>query len=1071
MKCSHCGVDNPPGMRFCGGCGGLLEERPTPTVAGEAQRRHLTVMVCDLVGSTPLAGSLDPEDFRDVLTAYQRACASAIGSFDGYIAQYRGDGVLAYFGYPRAHEDNAQRAVHAGLAILDEITALNRRLDEVHGVSLKVRIGAHTGIVVAGEMGEGEARDQRAIVGETPHVAARLESIAPPGSMLISDVTRDLVDGYFETEPLGEKTLKGVSQPVSVHRVLRSTGAESRLELNGARRLTPVVDRRDEMARLIEAWQHVKDGDGRVVHLTGEAGIGKSRLVCALRDRLEHEAGAEETWQCSAHHRSTSLYPVSRFLDRFFGIDRTQAAEHPIALLNQAVLDAALEPDQAVPLLADLMSIPGVRRSGVVNLEPREVRAATLRILESLLAADPAHHPLLLTVEDLHWADPTTIELLDRIITNLTSTPVLCVLTFRPEFKPAWTNRLPDLEIELGPLESRHVKELAAAASATELDDDVLDWVDSAADGVPLFVEEMLHMLDLAGGAASVRRTPDATFVPATLQGLLTERLDRLEDLGDVIDAAAVLGREFDRNLLEALTLVSGPDFDAAMAKLAAQDLLLPVEAGARCEFKHALLQEAAYGRLLRGRRRALHSRAAEILARGSLPLAAHRPEVIAHHWSAAAEPAKAVRYWHEAGTRALDRAAFLEAAEHFRRGLEALDARGADEESDIERIDFLTHLAASLQAGRGYAAAGVQTAYAEARTRCERAGHQDRLLSVIRGEWLFYLLRTDYRTALNLADEMLALGERRGDPVKLAEGHLFRGFPEMYLANFDQARHHFGEAIALYRPPEHSDHIYEAQGDTGVMAVAYLALVLWNLGHFEESMRRSDTSLQLVKEIGGPVTRALAWGMRSILHLSRSEPSELRYWVEKTTALCTEYNIGYWHTVSSVLAAWLQGRSGKLDASISRLEESVDDYLRSGSRLSLPHFCIYLADLRLAEGDHARALDALRMGEEHIDATGERFAESELFRFKGRLLMAGDRPDTEAATKAYERAVTVAREQNARLLELRAAVRLALHQRELGIEATALERVSALCDWFPTSPELPDAVRARALLIREGLV
>jgi class 3 adenylate cyclase/tetratricopeptide (TPR) repeat protein len=1057
-------------MRFCGGCGGLLEDRPAPSVAGEAQRRHLTVMVCDLVESTPLAGSLDPEDFRDVLSAYQRACATAIGSFDGYIAQYRGDGVLAYFGYPRAHEDNAQRAVHAGLAILDEIAALDGQLGEQHGISLKVRIGVHTGIVVAGEMGEGEARDQRAIVGETPHVAARLESIAPHGSMLISDATRELVDGYFETEPLGEKSLKGVSQPIGVHRVLRSTGAVARLELNGGRRLTPVVDRRDEMAQLLAAWAEVKRGNGRLVHLMGEAGIGKSRLMCALRDRLADEVGMAETWQCSAHRRSTALYPVIRFLDRSLGIDRTQSVEHPLAALTRAVDDAGLERDPAVQLLADLLSIPGLREAGRPNLDPREVRAATLRIVESLLATNPVHHPLLLIVEDLHWADPTTIELLDRIITNLPSIPVLCVLAFRPEFEPSWSNRQPDVDIELGPLESKHVKELAAAASATALDDEVLDWVDSAADGVPLFVEEMLNMLDLAGGAARARPAPGATFVPATLQGLLTERLDRLEDLGDVIDAAAVLGREFDRSLLEALTAVSGAEFEAAMTELAAQDLLLPVEAGARCEFKHALLQEAAYGRLLRGRRRSLHCRAAEVLARGSVPLAAHRPEVIAHHWDAAAEPAKAVRYWHQAGTRALERAAFLEAAEHFRRGLEALDARGSAGDDDLERVDFLTHLAASLQAGRGYAAAGAQDAYAEARRRCERAGNLDRMLAVIRGEWLFYLLRSDYGAALDLADEMLALGARSGDPVQLAEGHLFRGFPEMYLANFDRARHAFDEAVALYRPPERSDHIYEAQGDTGVMAVAYLALVLWNLGHFEESMKRSDISLELVKEIGGPVTQALAWGMRSILHLSRSEPSELRYWVEKTSALCTEYNIGYWQTVASVLAAWLQGRSGDLQAGIARLEENVDDYLRSGSRLSLPHFCIYLADLRLAEGDRPRALEALRMGEEHIAASGERFAESELYRFQGRVLMAGDHPDPDGATVAYERAVTVAHDQNAKLLELRAAVRLALHQRELGLDVSALGCVADLCDWFPMSPELPDVVRARALLIREGV-
>ena len=1065
MRCGHCGLENPAGMKFCGGCGGPLQDGPSGA-RDTAHRRHMTVLFCDLVDSTPLAGSLDAEDFREVLSGYQHACVRAIERFDGYLAKYVGDGLVAYFGYPRAHEDDVRRAVHAGLGILDELVPLNTQLRDQLGISLQVRIGLDSGVVVAGEMGAGDTRSQHDIVGEMPHIAARLESLAPPGSVVISDATRNLIEGYFEIEPLGERALKGVSRPIAVHRVLAPTGAVGRLEVADARHLTPVVGRDHELAELAEAWQQVEGGHGAVAHVRGEAGIGKSRLVYALIDGLGEKVGADEMWQCSAHHGSTSLYPVIRFLERQLSLNRTAPAEHQLKALDRAVIDVGLDPVEAVPLLADLLSVRNGHNGIGRSLAPRDARTAVLRILESLLVTDPTRHPLLLVVEDLHWADPTTVELLGRITMGLPGLPILCVFTFRPEFEAPWRNGQPVVEIELGPLASDHVRAMATAASESALDAEVLDWVDAAAGGVPLFVEEMLKMLENGIGAKVAGGAPTATVVPPTLEGLLTERLDRLPDLGDVIDLAAILGREFDRSLLDALEPSRGADLASALARLAAHDVLRPVSGtSSRYEFTHALLQEAAYKRILRRRRRALHGRVADTLVRSFPEVAEREPEIVAHHWSCAAEPAKAVPFWHAAGTRALERAAYLEAAEHFRRGVEDLDAMDLHPRDDLEQVEFLTHLAASLQAARGYAAAGVDDAYARARTACERARNDDRLVLVIRGQWMFHLLRGQYGTALELADEMLALGERGERAVSLAEGHLYRGLVHMYLANFDLARDHLDEAFARYRRPGRSDHIYEAQGDTGVGALAYLSLVLWNLGHAEESRERSDLSLECAEQVGGPVTRAQAWGMRSFLHLSRAEAVELAQWVDKTRAHSIDHDIGYWRTLASLLSGWLQGRAGELELGTARLEESLRAYLSSGSRLGLPHFQVLLADLLLAGGDRLAALDALRAGEEYIEATGERYSESELFRFKARALMAGDSPDPHGATAAFERAVRAAREQNAKLLELRAATRLAAHQRSLGENCTALDRMGALCDWFGPTSELRDVVRARTLL------
>ena len=1060
MRCRHCGLESPPGLRFCGGCGGRLEggsvTDPPPGMAGAGQKRHMTVLFCDLVDSTPLAGSLDPEDWRDVLSAYQHVCVRAIERFDGYTAQYLGDGVVAYFGYPRAHEDDAQRAVHAGLGIVDELVAVDEYYRERLGISLQARVGLHTGVVVVGEMGAGEARSQHGIVGETPHIAARLQSVAVPGSVVVSADTRDLIEGYFETESLGEKELKGVSRAIGVYRALRPTGAVGRLEVAGARRMTPVMGRDRELERLTDAWRQAASGNGGIVHVTGQAGIGKSRLVHALREGEARQAAEEQVWQCSAHHDSTSLYPVIRLLERMLGFERADTPGQRMELLQQAVADAGLDTAEAVPLAAELLSIGGV--TGSSSLAPREARTATLRILESLLVTDPARHPLLLVVEDVHWADPTTVELLGRIAGSLANLPVLCVLTFRPEFEPPWSQRPQVLEIELGPLTSREVRAMATAASDTTLDPSILDWLDTAADGVPLFVEEMLKM-HAAGGV------PSATTVPPTLDGLLTERLDRLPDLADVIDVAAVLGREFDRALLGVVASRNG-DLEPAFAQLGSQDVLRPVVGlPGRWEFTHALLQEAAYRRILRRRRHALHGQVADTLVRSFPDVAQREPEVVAYHWSCADEPARAMHFWYAAGTRALEGAAYLEAAEHFRRGLEALDETDAHTGDELERVEFLTHLAASLQAGHGYAAAGVDEAYARARTACERTRNDDRMVAVIRGQWMSQLLRGHYGTALELADEMLALGQRDDHPARLAEGHLYLGLVHMYLANFDVARERLDDAFARYRRPERSDHIYEAQGDTEVGALAYVALVLWNLGHAEESSERSDLSLERAARVGGPVTRAQAWGMRSFLHLSRTEMDEFGHWVEKTRAHSIDHDIGYWRAVSSLLAGWLRGRAGDLAVGTARVEQSLEAYLRSGSRLGLPHLQVLLADLRLAAGDRRGALDVILAGEEYMEETGERFSASELFRFKGRALMAGDSPDPEGAGVAYEAAVRAAREQNAKLLELRSATRLVEHRRALGEPCSAIGRLGALCDWFGAKSELGDVVRARNLV------
>jgi len=1051
-------------MRFCGACGSPLAGAPTAAepVRRAAERRHMTVMFCDVVDSTSVAELLDPEDFREVLSGYQNVCASSIERYNGFAAQWVGDGVLAYFGYPRAHEDDPLRAVHAGLRILDGVRTLNEQLREAWGVSLQVRIGIHSGTVVAGEMGAGAVRDPLAIVGETPHIASRLQSLAPPGSIVVSDVTRGLLKSSFETEPLGPKALKGISREIPVHRVLGFVAASPELaQAIGVR--TPMVDRDHERVRLAEAWEQAKQGRGVVAHIAGEAGIGKTRLVRSLRQDLA-EPQDERLLQCSAHHSGTVLYPVARFFDQRMELESIDTPEERRAALEQAVMNVGLAPGDVVPLLADLTQIP-VEARGPQPLLARDARNAMLQAIAAMLLGRGDQHPLLLVIEDLHWADPTTVELMERIVARVPELPVACVVTHRSDFEPPWAQWQSVVEIDLGPLEDEHVREMAEAASPTELDDESLRRVQAAADGVPLFVEEMVKVLDIREETPERARVRRGS-VPPTLQGLLTERLDRLPELTDLIDRAAVLGREFDRRLLATLVEMGADEFRKAIAQLISQDVLRVVEGyRSRLEFAHGLLHEAAYERMLRPRRRELHSRVAEILLTQSPLSSEAAPQLIAFHWTAAGMPAKALPHWKLAASRAIGRAAYLEAVEHLRQALHTLDEVHPAPEADEERAALLADLGRALQAGRT-PAADVDDIYRSARAACERSGRRDQLVAVLEGQCRHHLIRAEYPLALERARELLEMGEDPTGPNCLADGHMSAGLTAMYTGDLQQARLHLQAVCDRVPTPSRPDPRTEDLGFvTGANAPAYLAVVLWNQGHVREALERSDESLVAAEETGSPLTRAAAWGMRTGLLMSQGRVVEFGEWVQRSRIHAVERNIGYWSLVCSLWTAWAEARSGRSSAGIARLRELIDEYISSGGRLGLPHFLGLMADVRVAAGDGDAAVEALRSGAEHIDATGERYYEPELYWAMARALMHCRRPDPDAATAAYERAVGAARKQDAKLLELRALNGLVLHELKFGEGGAALARVHELCDWFDEDLSVPDLTRARELL------
>ena len=666
----------------------------------EAERRQLTVMFCDLQSSTALSEQLDPEELRDVIRSYQEVCAGAIDRFEGHIAKYLGDGLLVYFGYPQAHEDDPRRAVHAGLAVIADMTALNHRLREKNGLELAVRIGVHTGLVVAGEMGGGDSLESMAIVGETPNIAARLQEAAEPNSLVISNITANLIQGFFICEALGAHELKGISKPMELLRVLEESGAQTRYDVAAAS-LTPLVGREQELGLLLDRWDQAQEGLGQVVLLSGEPGIGKSRLIEAVTERLTKESYTLHRFRCSAYHQNSALHPVLEHVEGWLGFAREDSPEEKLGKLEIAVTKIDFPLVEAVSLLSGLLSFPLPEQFTPLAMSPEVQRESTRELLVALLLDATEDQPVFFVVEDLHWADPSTLAMLGLLLDQVPTTKVLALLSFRPEFTPPWPSRAYMTPVTLNRLTRRLAGEMVDQLTGDKsLPEEVFSQIASKSDGVPLFVEELTRMVLESDFLKEVEHLYELNgplpllAIPSTLQDSLTARLDRLVEERDVIQLAAVLGREFSYELIQAVSPIDEETLRTHLRRLVDAEFLyqrgLPQEA--TYVFKHALMQDAAYNSLLISRRQHLHQLTAQVLEESSTNVAEMQPELLAHHFAQAGLPERAVDYWLRAGERALETHAHEEALAHFDRGLVArnIPLSGTEEAPDEEAAALL---------------------------------------------------------------------------------------------------------------------------------------------------------------------------------------------------------------------------------------------------------------------------------------------------------------------------------------------------------------------------------------------
>jgi len=1041
-------------------------------------------MFCDLVGSTALSERVDPEELRDILIAYQDVCGKVIARFGGFIARYLGDGLLVYFGFPLAHEDDAQRAVRAALDILDDLARLDARLWSEKEIRLSARLAVHTGLVVVGEIGASEQRESMAIVGETPNVAARLQEVAEPNTVVISAATHRLVHGYFSYRALGPRSLKGLSVPVEVYHVLGESGVQHRLDAAVTAGLTPLVGREQEWGLLLRRWEQASDGRGNVVLLDGEAGIGKSRLVATLK---EHVAGVHHTrWECrcSPYHQESALYPMIDLFQRSVQFDRTDSPEARLCKIEAALKRYNLAAPETVAIWASLLSVPLPDEYPPPDLSPQRQKQKTLEAVLTLLVTLSTREPLLLIVEDLHWVDPSTLELLDLIVDQAATIPVLVVLTFRPDFTPPWSGRAHLSRLTLSRLSHSQTELMVqTVVGGTSLPPSVLQQITARTDGVPLFDKELTKMvletglLDEQDDPTTLPGPVPSLAIPTTLQDSLMARLDRLAAVKEVAQLGATLGRAFPYELLRAVSPLDEPRLQRELGLLVEAELLYQrgVPPNATYFFKHALIQEAAYQSLLRATRQRYHRRIARVLAEHFPEKAETQPELLAHHFAEAGLRPEEVVYWQRAGQRAIERSALAEAIVHLRRGLDALRASPETPDRARQELELQTTIGPALMSMRGYAAPEVQQTYARARELCQQIGETPQLFRVLWGLWMSNFVSGQLPTARELGEELLALAQNAQDSAPLVEAHRALGTVLFFQGELAAGRAHLEQALEHYDPELHRSHVFRYGQDPAVTCLAYAAWALWALGYPDLALKRSREALALAETLDHPFTLVFAKSWASRLHAFRRErQQEVRALVREELALAREHGYTLRQATSTITLGWAEAEDGQGDTAIEQMCAGLTAFAATGTRIGYPHCAALLIDTYLLRGRVAEGLSLVAEVLAAARVSGERHYEAELHRLHGELLLrqcdAADQPSTETrgrseAEACFERALDLARQQGAKTLELRATVSLSRLWRHQGKCDEARQTLAVILDWFTEGAETADLVEATAVL------
>jgi class 3 adenylate cyclase/predicted ATPase len=1047
---------------------------PEPKPHDTAERRQVTVMFSDLVGSSALSAQMDPEDLRDVISAYQKCVAETVRRFGGFVAKYMGDGVLVYFGYPHAHEDDAERAVRAGLELVQAVSSLKS------SAPLQSRVGIATGLVVVGDLiGSGEAQE-RGIVGETPNLAARLQGIAEPNAVVIAESTQKLLGNLFDLQDLGAQDLKGMGSFVRAWAVLRPASVESRFEALHASGLTELVGREEELELLLRRWSKAKTSEGQVVLLSGEAGIGKSRLTAALLEHLASEPHTRLRNFCSPQHTDSALYPTISQIGRAAGFMHEDAPQTKLNKLDALLAQTSTSAHNAA-LFVEMLSLANDGRYPALELTPQQRRQETLDALVLHVAGLARQNPVLMILEDAHWIDPTSLELFGRIVDKLSTLRVLLMVTFRPEFEPPWIGRPYVTTLTINRLAERDIEAMIDRVVGNKfIPASVRQDIIERADGIPLFVEEMTKAVLEAESESAAQRAigvvpSPALAVPASLHAPLMARLDRLGSAKEVAQIAAAIGREFSHAVLAAVVRRPEPDLATALDRLIHAGLLFRqgVPPHATYLFKHALVQDAAYGTLLREPRRALHARIAEALESQFTDIAESQPELLARHCTEAGQIEKAVGLWGKAGQRSLQRSALVEAVEQFTRALDQIATLPSTPALRGMQINLQIALLTPLVHVKGWAAPETKAAVEQARLLLEQADAlgetpEDPLLlfSILYGFFGVNFVAFNADVTRDLAAQFLALAEKRKASGPLVIGHNFSGGSLMLVGDIAEGRAHFDQAIALYDPAEHRPLTMRFGEDGRGASLYWRSKALWVLGYPEAALMDIDQALTDARESGHAVS--LLWGLTGSFFFVESycgNYTTANARVDELIALADEKDVPLWKAFGMLGRGWLLGLTGRASDAVQMITSGITVWRSTGSTFFLPTWLSYLAGAygELCQLD--QAWRCIREAMNMIETSKETWFEAEANRIAGGIALKSPEPDVAKAQDYFERALAVARAQQAKSWEVRAAMSMARLWRDQGKVQQARELLAPVYGWFTEGFDTLDLKEAKALL------
>jgi class 3 adenylate cyclase/predicted ATPase len=1036
-----------------------------------AERRQVTVMFADLVGSTALSTRMDPEDLREVISAYRRCVAETVRQLGGFVSQYLGDGVLIFFGYPQAHEDDAERAVRAALQLVAAVGEL-----KTHAL-LRTRVGIATGLVVVGEMSDAGGIRERGIVGETPNLAARLQSIAEPNQVVIADNTRRLLGNIFELEDLGTKHLKGLADATRVWAVLQASSVASRFEAMHATRLTDLIGRDEEIGLLARRWTRAKSGEGQVVLLSGEPGIGKSRLTAALLEHVGKEPHGRLRYFCSPHHSDSVLYPVIGHLERVARLAYNDNLQTKLDKLDRVLAYTAASKEDAA-LFAEMLSLPNDGRYPILQLTPEQRREKTLETLWAQVESLARQNTVLMIFEDAHWSDPTSLEAIGRAVSRVAGRRILLIVTYRPEFDPPWVGRPHVTTLTLNRLAEREVgmmidRVVGNKPLAMNVRRDIIERTD----GVPLFVEEITRAVleaETAAERAIAAILSTASEVPASLHASLMARLDRLGPAKEVAQIGAAIGREFSHALLSAVAQKPEAQLESSLEALLAAGLVF--QQGTPPDviylFKHALVQDAAHSTLLREPRRALHARIAAALEGKFADIVERRPEVLARHCTEAGLIERAAHLWGKAGQRSLYRSALIEAVEQLSRALAHIAALPSTAELRREQIRLQVALVNPLMHVKGYAAAETKKAAEQARLLIQQAESQGEppdepllLFSVLYGFWVANYVAFDGDVIRELATQFLSLADERQAMLPLVAGHRLMGASSLHAGETVKARTHLDKAIELYLPAEHRRGAMLFGQDVRVAALFYRSLALWQLGYPDAAIRDAARSVVDARDTGQAANVMAALAITSLTHMHCGNYSLAKAQLDEVCALAEEKSAMFWKVGAMLLLGCLSALNGKATEAVKTIGSGMGAWRSTGASLWMP---MHLAHLIGAYADVGHFDQAQRCFDDAVTLmaqTKERWYESDIHRIAGDVAMRAPDADPVKAETLFAQALDIARAQQAKSFELRAAMSLASLWREQKRCDEARSLLAPIYNWYTEGFDTHDLRQARELL------